>query len=76
MQNNNAENPSSYETSIAELESIVSQMESEKLSLEQSLNAYKRGTELLKICQQSLTSAEQQIQILSEGNHLTPYSQD
>ncbi|MGJ8619239.1 MAG: exodeoxyribonuclease VII small subunit [Methylophilaceae bacterium] len=76
MQNKNADTPLSYETAIAELESIVTQMESEKLSLEQSLNAYKRGAELLKICQQSLVAAEQQIQIVSEENKLTDYSQD
>ncbi len=76
MQNKNADTPLSYETAIAELESIVTQMESEKLSLEQSLNAYKRGAELLKICQQSLVAAEQQIQIVSEENKLTDYSQN
>jgi exodeoxyribonuclease VII small subunit len=76
MQNNKAESQPSYETAIAELESIVNQMESEKLSLEQSLSAYKRGTELLKICQQSLAAAEQQIKIVSEENELTDYSQD
>lgn len=76
MQNKNADTSLSYETAIAELESIVTQMESEKLSLEQSLNAYKRGAELLKICQQSLVAAEQQIQIVSEENKLTDYSQD
>ncbi len=75
MQNNTGEKPLSYETAIAELESIVSQMESEKLTLEQSLSAYKRGAELLKICQQSLVAAEQQIQMLSEENKLTDYSQ-
>lgn len=76
MQNNNAETPPSFETAITELESIVSQMESEKLSLEQSLAAYKRGAELLKICQQSLATAEQQVQIVSEENKLTDYSQN
>ncbi len=76
MQNNTGEMPLSYETAIAELESIVSQMESEKLTLEQSLSAYKRGAELLKICQQSLVAAEQQIQMLSEENKLTDYSQN
>jgi len=76
MQNNTGEMPLSYETAIAELESIVSQMESEKLTLEQSLSAYKRGAELLKICQQSLVAAEQQIQMLSEEKKLTDYSQN
>ena len=74
MQNNTGETPPSYEAAIAELESIVSQMESEKLTLEQSLRAYKRGAELLKSCQESLVAAEQQIQILLEENKLTDYS--
>lgn len=63
-----------YEAAIAELEAIVNQMESENLPLEQSLNAYKRGTELLKICQQSLSEAEQQVRIVSEENTLSTFN--
>ncbi len=62
-----------FETAIAELESIVSQMESGNLPLEQSINAYKRGAELLQICQKSLTDAEQQVRILTEANKLTTF---
>lgn len=76
MQNKNDATPPNYEAAIAELEAIVNQMESENLTLEQSLSAHKRGTELLKICQQSLTEAEQQVRIVSETNQLTPYSPD
>ncbi len=76
MQNKNSETPPNYETAVAELEAIVSQMESENLTLEQSLNAYKRGAELLKICQQSLTEAEQQVRIVSEKNQLSAFSPD
>lgn len=65
-----------YETAIAELEVIVHQMESEKLTLEQSLNAYKRGSELLKVCQQSLSDAEQQVRVISEDNKLNVYNPD
>ncbi len=64
----------SYEAAIAELESIVHQLESENLPLEQSLSAYKRGAELLKICQQALTDAEQEVRIVSEANKLTTFS--
>lgn len=75
MQNKSSQtNPPNYETAIAELETIVSQMESENLSLAQSLEAYKRGAELLKICQQSLSEAEQQVRIVSEENKLNAFT--
>ncbi|MFW5431681.1 MAG: exodeoxyribonuclease VII small subunit [Methylophilaceae bacterium] len=76
MPNKNLATPPNYEAAIAELETIVNQMESENLPLEQSLTAYKRGAELLKICQQSLTEAEQQVRIVSETNQLNTFSQD
>lgn len=66
--------PLHYESAIAELESIVTQLESGQLQLEQSLAAYQRGAELLKLCQQSLVDAEQQVSILTEANTLAPYS--
>ena len=64
----------SFESALAELESIVGQMESGQLPLEQSLTAYKRGTELLKFCQKSLTDVEQQVRILNEANQLQAYT--
>lgn len=66
--------PLHYESAIAELESIVTQLESGQLQLEQSLAAYQRGAELLKLCQQSLADAEQQVSILTEANTLAPYN--
>jgi len=68
--------PLNYEAAIKELEVIVSQMESEGLPLEESLNAYKRGAELLKLCQQALSEAEQQVKIVSEDNQLNPFNTD
>ena len=65
--------PLHYESAMAELESIVSQLESGQLQLEQSLAAYQRGAELLKQCQQSLADAEQKISILTDANTLAPY---
>jgi exodeoxyribonuclease VII small subunit len=66
--------PLHYESAIAELESIVTQLESGQLLLEQSLAVYQRGAELLKLCQQSLADAEQQVSILTEANTLAPYN--
>jgi exodeoxyribonuclease VII small subunit len=74
MPNKTSSSQPSFESAIAELETLVSQMESDKLPLEQSLNAYKRGAELLQICQKSLTDAEQQVQILTEANKLSDFS--
>lgn len=56
-----------FETALAELETIVSSMESGKLELEASIAAYKRGMALMKHCQNQLTDAEAQIRILENG---------
>ena len=66
--------PPSFEQAISELETLVEQMESNQLPLDQSLLAYKRGSELLQFCQQTLQDMEQQVQILSENNQLKPFS--
>ena len=59
--------PQDFETALAELESLVSEMESGSFSLEQSLGAYKRGVELTRVCQERLTQAEQQVKVLEAG---------
>ena len=65
--------PPNFEAAIAELEAIVAQMESGNLPLDQSLQTYKRGVELLQSCQQSLADAEQQVRILTEANKLAAF---
>lgn len=74
MPNKNTASQPSFESAIAELETLVSQMESDKLPLEQSINTYKRGAELLQICQKSLADAEQQVRILTETNNLSAFN--
>ena len=59
--------PASFETALAELETIVATMESGQLPLAESLAAYKRGAELLQYCQSALKDAQQQVQILERG---------
>ena len=56
-----------FEAALAELEQIVQNMEGGRLPLEESLEAYRRGAELLKHCQQQLGDAERKIQILENG---------
>jgi exodeoxyribonuclease VII small subunit len=54
--------PASYEQALAELDQIVSRMESGQLPLDQLLDGYRRGAELLGWCRQRLQSVEEQAQ--------------
>jgi len=56
-----------FESAMAELEKIVADMEAGKLSLEDSLAAYKRGAELLSFCRARLEDAQQQVRVLDDG---------
>ncbi len=62
-----ATTPKDFESALAELEKTVAQMESGKLSLEDSLAAYERGAVLLNYCREAINKAEQQVQTLENG---------
>ena len=53
----------SYEQADKELEKLISDMESGKFSLEETLLAYQRGAALLKHCQAMLAQVEQQVRV-------------
>ncbi len=55
-----------FERAIAELESIVERMESGRLSLEESLQAFEHGIRLARACQTALRQAEQKVDALVE----------
>ena len=59
--------PDSFETALAELETIVATMEGGQLPLKESLAAYERGAQLLQYCQNALKDAQQQVQVLERG---------
>ncbi|MFN3594436.1 MAG: exodeoxyribonuclease VII small subunit [Thiobacillaceae bacterium] len=59
--------PKDFESALSELESLIAGLEAGQLTLEQSLNAYRRGVELLAYCQRVLGEAEQQVKILEAG---------
>ncbi len=56
-----------FEAALAELEKVVTEMETGKLSLEESLAAYRRGAELLQQCRARLEDAQQQVSVLENG---------
>ena len=59
--------PAQFESSLAELEDLVKQMEQGDMTLEASLAAYERGVELSRQCQAALEKAELRIQELKPG---------
>ena len=67
--------PKTFEAAVSELETIVRQMETGSLPLEQALEQYQRGVILLRYCQDRLGAAEQQIRIL-EGDTTVPFQPD
>lgn len=56
-----------FESSLKELESLVTQMEQGELSLEESLKAFEEGVSLTRECQAILSQAEQKVQVLIES---------
>lgn len=70
-----ASQPASFEEAMAELEQLVSQMEAGELPLEASVEAYKRGSELVKFCAGQLDKVESQVKVL-EGDMLKPFVTD
>ena len=56
-----------FENAMARLESIVEQMESDKLPLEDLLTRYEEGVKLVKVCEDKLTAAEKRIEIITRN---------
>ncbi len=55
-----------FEQALSDLEKLVEQLESGELSLDQSLNQFKRGVELTRHCQGILDQAQQVVEQLIE----------
>ena len=66
--------PVSFEEAMAELATLVAQMEAGQLPLEASVDAYARGSELVKFCAAQLEKVESQVKVL-EGDMLKPFSE-
>mgnify|MGYP003675893890 FL=1 len=58
----------SFEQSMQELETLVTKMEQGDLPLEDALQSFERGIQLVRHSQQKLKDAEQKIQILTTQN--------
>ncbi len=59
--------PASYEQALSELDRLVQQMEGGQLPLDQLLDGYRRGAELLAFCRARLQAVEDQVRLLDDG---------
>ena len=59
--------PASYELAVAELDRLVQQMEAGQMPLDQLLDGYRRGAELLSFCRARLQAVEEQVKLLDDG---------
>lgn len=59
--------PASYEQALAELDQLVQRMEGGQLPLDQLLDNYRRGADLLAFCRQRLQAVEEQVKLLEDG---------
>ena len=56
-----------FETALARLETIASQMESGQLGLEDMVKAFEEGQKLVKACSSKLNEVEKRIEMLVQG---------
>lgn len=67
MAKKNLSAPKNFEEALAELETILGQIEQGEVGLEESLVKYERGTYLIQHCRGVLNRAEKQIELLSRS---------
>lgn len=56
-----------FEQALVKLETLVGEIESGRVSLEESITKYEEGTKLIEKCRLILNQAEKKIQLLSHG---------
>jgi len=66
--NEKADKLPDFEKALEELESLVEQLESGDLNLDQSLKQFKRGVELTRHCQGVLDKAQQSVEKLLDAD--------
>lgn len=65
----------SFEGSLEKLETIVEKLESEELSLDESIKQFEEGIKLYKSCKDLLSEAEKKVSILTESLEVEEYSE-
>ncbi|WP_299015877.1 exodeoxyribonuclease VII small subunit [uncultured Photobacterium sp.] len=64
-----------FEAALDELDSIVNELESGDIALEDALKKFERGIALARCSQQKLTQAEQRVEILLQADDESPLTE-
>jgi exodeoxyribonuclease VII small subunit len=59
----------SFETALSRLEEIVHRLERGEITLDESLTAFREGSDLVRFCLERLTAAEKAVQELVVGEN-------
>jgi exodeoxyribonuclease VII small subunit len=62
-----SEKKPSFEEALVRLEEVVSEMENRGTTLDRSIELYKEGVAISKLCKDTLTSAEKEITVLQQS---------
>jgi exodeoxyribonuclease VII small subunit len=54
----------SFEKGIAELQSLVSSLDEDKLSLEDSIKSFEKGMKIKQYCERKLKDAENRVKLI------------
>ena len=65
-ENNSQINEMTYETAVKRLEEIVSTLERNEVSLDESMKLFEEGTALTALCSKKLEEAQQKIKVLTK----------
>ncbi|QSH56744.1 exodeoxyribonuclease VII small subunit [Photobacterium damselae subsp. damselae] len=64
-----------FEEALDELDSIINELESGNIALEDALKKFERGIALARSSQQKLTQAEQRVEILLQADDEAPLTE-
>ena len=67
-------NELSFEEALEKLETIVSQLESGQIKLDDAVKVYEQGNQLKKICEEKLKNAQMKVEKLLLDKQGTPVS--
>ncbi len=66
----------SFEEALSELESVVHQLETGRVKLDEAVTAYERGVKLKNFCEEKLKSAKSKIDLLVIGADNKPVTSE
>lgn len=70
MDANNLENELSLEKAFDELDELIAQLEKPDNTLETSFQAFEKGMQLVKFCNESIDRVEKKVLVLSQDGEL------